>query len=208
VQVHTACVLWRYGNGLGDPTVYCLVKFRLVSLVYLIAACSLWAEYTGYTAARQKFDLIESGRLRPGARVVLTPAELTAYAQHELPAGVTSPRLQIVSPGVVTGTAMIDFGKVRRAQGYRPGWLMSRLLDGDRPVSVTARIQSGGGRATVTVQRVDVGGLEIDGRTLDFLIQNFLIPMYPDAAVGRPFELGHRIDRLDVQPTAVGVIIR
>ena len=41
------------------------------------------------------------------------------------------------------GTAMVDFGKVRRAQGYHPGWLMSKLLDGERPVSVTARIDSG-----------------------------------------------------------------
>jgi hypothetical protein len=33
------------------------------------------------------------------------------------------------------------------------------------------------------------------------------LAMYPDAAVGRPFELGHRIERLDVQPAAVGVVI-
>jgi len=47
----------------------------------------------------------------------------------------------------------------------------------------------------------------VDGKTLDFLIQNFLLPLYPDAAVGRPFELGHRIEKLDVQPGAVGVWI-
>jgi hypothetical protein len=52
-----------------------------------------------------------------------------------------------------------------------------------------------------------ISGLEIDGKTLDFLIRNFLLEMYPDAAVGRQFELGHRIDRLDVQPAAVGVVI-
>ncbi len=32
--------------------------------------------------------------------------------------------------------------------------------------------------------------------------------MYPDAAVGRPFELGHRIEKLDVEPASVGVLIR
>ena len=184
------------------------VKFPVFAALLLVVSLAGWAEYPGYNSARQKFDLIESGRLRPGSRVVLTPAELNAYAQHELPTGVTQPRLQIVGTGVVTGSVMIDFGKIRRAQGYRPGWLMSRLLDGDRPVAVTARIQSGGGRATVVVQKVEVDGLEIDGRALDFLIQNFLIPMYPDAAVNRPFELGHRIDRLDVQPSAVGVVMR
>jgi hypothetical protein len=42
---------------------------------------------------------------------------------------------------------------------------------------------------------------------LDFLINNYLIAAYPDAKVGQPFDLGHRIERLDVQPSAVGVII-
>ena len=58
------------------------------------------------------------------------------------------------------------------------------------------------------VQRVQVSGLTLDGGTLDFVIQNFLLGMYPDAVVGRPFELGHRIERLDVTPGAVGVVIR
>jgi hypothetical protein len=54
---------------------------------------------------------------------------------------------------------------------------------------------------------VEISGVVIDGSTLDFLIQNVLLPLYPDAAVGRPFDLGHRIDRLDVQRNGVGVVI-
>jgi hypothetical protein len=54
---------------------------------------------------------------------------------------------------------------------------------------------------------VEISSVTIDGKTLDFLIQNFLLAKYPDAIVGRPFELGHRIERLDVQPAAVGVVI-
>ena len=160
-----------------------------------------------YDSAKRKFDLIESGRSLPGTRVELTTRELNAYVEHEMPAGVRNPKLQVVSPGVATGTALVDFGQVRRAQGYFPGWMMSKLLDGERPVSVTARITSAHGVATVDVQRVEVSGVEIDGKTLDFLIHNFLLAMYPDAAVGKPFEMGHRIERLDVQPAAVGVVI-
>ena len=55
---------------------------------------------------------------------------------------------------------------------------------------------------------MEISGLAIDGNTLDFLIQNFLIPMYPDAVIGKPFELGHGIDRLDVSPSAVGVFFK
>ena len=159
-----------------------------------------------YVSAKQKFDQIEANRLRAGARITLTPRELDAWVAREAPAGVRNPRLELQA-GIAKGAALVDFGKVRRAQGHPPGWLMAKLLDGERPVTVTARIRSANGQATVDVQRVEISGIAIDGGTLDFLIQNVLLPMYPNAAVGRPFELGHLIERLDVQPGAVGVVI-
>ncbi len=178
--------------------------YRLVPVLLLSAG--LVVAFDDYVSARQKFDQIEAGRLRSGSRVTLTPREIDAWVAHEAPDGVRNPRLELQS-GLATGRAMIDFGKVRRSQGRPPGWLMSKLLDGERPVTVTASIRSANGQATVDVQRVEISGVAIDGGTLDFLIQNVLLPLYPDAAVGRPFQLGHRIDRLDVQPGAVGVVI-
>ncbi len=180
------------------------MKFCLIALALAAVA---FAPVEDYASAKRKFDLIDGDRLKPGARVMLTPRELNAYVAHEVPPGVRNTKLEIAAPGVATGSALIDFGKVRRAQGHPPGWLMSKLLDGERPVSVTARIVSAHGEATVTVDRVEVSGIEIDGKTLEFLVQNLLLPMYPNAAVGRPFELGHRIERLDLQPAAVGVFI-
>jgi hypothetical protein len=177
----------------------CLIVAALVAVAF--------APVEDYVSAKRKFDLIDSDRLRPGSKLTLTPRELNAYVAHEVPPGVRNTKLEVVGPGVAMGSALIDFGQVRRAQGHPPGWLMSKLLDGERPVSVTARIVSSHGQATVEVQRVEVSGIEIDGKTLDFLVQNVLLQMYPDAAVGRPFELGHRIDRLDVEPAAVGVFI-
>ena len=160
-----------------------------------------------YSSVQQKFDLISSDRLRAGARIELSTAELNAYAQHEVPAGVRNPKLELLAGGEVTGSAMVDFGKVRRAQGEEPGWLMSKLLDGERPVSVTVRIHSSAGTANVDVERGDVSGVEIDGTVLDFLIQNVLLPLYPNAMVGRTFGLSHRIDRLEVGPAGVSVVI-
>ena len=178
----------------------------LKSLSFVLLAAAIGAAVDDYSSVKRKFDDIEAGKLRPGSRVVMTARELDAYVAREAPTGVRNPRVELQS-GVAKGDALIDFGKVRRAQGYRPGWLMSKLLEGERPVSVTARISSGNGKATVDVQKVEISGVQIDGRTLDFLIQNFLLAMYPEAAVGRPFELGHRIERLDIQPSSVGVVI-
>ena len=75
-------------------------------------------------------------------------------------------------------------------------------------VECDATIRSGGGHATVDVQSVKISGVVVEGRVLEFLIHNYLLPNYPDAKVGRPFELHHGIDRLDVKPSAVDVVIR
>jgi hypothetical protein len=160
-----------------------------------------------YTSARQKVDLIESGRLLPGARVDLSLGELNAFAAKESPVGVRNPKLVLEGQDTVSGTALIDFGKLRRAQGYEPGWLMSKLLDGERPVSASARIRSAAGKVTVDVQKASISGIEIDGKTLDFIIQNFVVPFYPEAMVGRPVEMGFHIDRLQLAPAGVGVMI-
>ena len=166
----------------------------------------LAASQAEYISAKRKMDLIDSDRLRSGSRVVFTPAELAAFAQQEAPDGVRDTRL-VLGKGVAYGSALIDFGKVRRAQGHPPGWLASKLLDGERPVRVAARIESARGTATVTVESVQVSGLTVDGRMLDFLISQVLLPNYPDAKVGRPFELAHGVDRLEVKPSQVDVVI-
>ena len=160
-----------------------------------------------YDSARRKIESIESDSLHPGARVTLSPRELEAWVAREAPDGVRNPHLELQAGEQARGAALIDFGRVRRAQGHPPGWLLSRLLDGERPVAVTARIRSGQGHAQVDVQRVEISGITIDGATLDFLIRNFLQPLYPNAAVGQPFDLSHHIDRFDVQPGAVAVVI-
>jgi len=180
---------------------------RRITAIPLLAAAVMCAAEGDYAPIKRKLDSIESDRLPPGARVEFSPAELSAYGEKEAPAGVRNPRIHLGTPEVVTGTALIDFEKVEQTLGQHPGWLMSKLLGGERPVSVTARIRSSDGRATVEVQRVEISGVVIDGRTLDFLIQNLLLPMYPTAVVGRPFELGHRIQKVDVRTAGVVVVI-
>jgi hypothetical protein len=198
-----------HGNPTHSPAVQTIVsrRFRAIPIL-LVAATLAGAAYNDYVSAKQKVDAIEAGSLRSGTRVVLSYPELNALVAKEAPTGLRNPQLRVSSPGIATGAALVDFGKLQRSAGGQPGWLMSKLLDGERPVSVTARIRSSAGRATVDIQRVEISGLAVDGSMLDFLIQNFLMPMYPDAVIGKPFELGHRIDRLDVSPAAVAVMLK
>jgi hypothetical protein len=173
----------------------------------LVLAMAAGSAYDLYSSARQKVDSIESGKLPAGARIDLSFAELNAFAAREAPVGIRDVRLALTQPETVSGTALVDFGKLRRGQGYQPGWLLSKLLDGERPVTATARIRSSGGKVTVDVKQASISGLEIDGGTLDFVIKNFVMPFYPEAMVGQPVEMGFHIDRLQLTPAGVGVII-
>ncbi|MGA2132539.1 MAG: hypothetical protein ABSH50_09620 [Bryobacteraceae bacterium] len=183
---------------------------RIPLVLALIAVVAFPAVSPDYQTAVHKFSLIEQERLKPGSRVLLTPRELNAYARQEIaevaPDGVRDPKLDL-GPGTATASAFIDFGRLRRAEGKPPGRLLAYLLDGERPVTITARIRSSRGKATVDVESVEISGVTLEGPMLDYLIRNYLLAAYPQAKVGQAFELGHRIERLDVQAAAVGVLI-
>lgn len=183
---------------------------RILLVLPLLFLPLLYSSYSDYVSAKRKFSLIEAEKVRPGSKVSLSPRELNAYVEEEVkkvaPEGIRNPKVEL-GTGSASGTALIDFVKVRRAQGKSPGWLMSRLLQGEKPVRVNVRIESGSGRAKVEPESVEISGMTIEGKMLDFLIHNYLRSYFPDAKVGEYFELGHRIERLDVKPGGVGVVI-
>src|SRR5438105_2062910 len=101
-----------------------------ITLLFVTIAA---AAYGDYESARRKIDSIEGGKLRAGSRVTFSYPEFAAWVAHEAPPGVRNPQLRVASPGIATGSALVDFGKVSRGQGHQPGWMMSKLLDGERP---------------------------------------------------------------------------
>jgi hypothetical protein len=162
-------------------------------------------------AAASKLDLIRSGRAAPGSAVVFTAREINAYASVHLPAyvprGLRNARLELGN-GSATGTALVDFVQVRQGAGQTTNWFLAKLLEGERPVKVTTSIQSAHGRATVYLQRVEISGVAISGSALDFLIDNFLRPIFPEARVNEPFPLLDNIERIEVRPNVARALIR
>jgi len=183
---------------------------RLAATIFLLWVLPLEAAGPLHQSAQRKFDAIEGERLPPGSRVFITAAELNAWCRMKISTvvrqGLRNPQITL-GRGIASGSALIDFLKLREEHGSRPGWLMARLLEGERLVDVTVGIASGAGRATVDVQRVEVSGIPVRGVALDFLIQNFLLPYYPEVKIGTPFQLGHRVDRLEIKPSGVIVVI-
>jgi hypothetical protein len=121
--------------------------------------------------------------------------------------GFRQPQL-VLGNGEATATALIDFLKVRHANGIETNWLIAQLIQGEKLVKARASIQSAHGRATVRLVRVEVGGLAVTGAALDFLVQNFFRPFYPEAKIGEPFDLAGNVDRIEITPAEARVYIR
>ncbi len=180
-----------------------------LALAALVAACPLLAG-AATDSAQRKIDLIQQDGVPRGSVVVLRADELNLYVRNQIARsfreGIRGARLDL-GAGRATGSAYIDFPKLQQAMGKPMGRLLSWLLAGERRVEVEAHIRSGAGRAVVNLDRVEVSGVTISGSTLDYVIRNFVLPYYPDAAIGRPFPLAHHVERLEVRPTEVHVVI-
>jgi len=173
--------------------------------------CALGAADPVAIGVSKKLDLIQSGQAKPGAVFRFTPAELNAWVRVKAPSVITDgfrqPQL-VLGNGEATATALIDFLKVRHANGIETNWLIAQLIQGEKLVKARASIQSAHGRATVHVVRVEVGGLAVTGAALDFLVQNFFLPFYPEAKIDEPFDLAGNVDRIEVTPAEARVYIR
>ena len=183
---------------------------RAILLCFLIVTASPAADPRA-AAVTRKLDIIQSGKAKPGAVFVFTSAELNAWARvkapESVPEGLRQPRLELGNNSA-TGYALIDFLKARHGAGVETNWLLAKLIQGEKPVKVHARMQSANGRATVHLQRVEIGGLAVSGSTLDFLIHTFFLPLYPNAKIDEQFELADRMDRIEVTPAEARIYIR
>jgi len=197
----------RFGRGLPSAAFRSGQCMRICAAALL--ACAALATVPG---AGAKFHALAVGAYPRGSRVTVGNAEFNAYLATEVPhmigPGVRNARVETAAGDIVRGTADIDFLKVRQAHGEAPGWLLSQLLSGERPVAITVRVTSGNRKARVDVLKVAISGVVAEGRTLDFLISNFVVPTFPEVKVGKEFALDYNIDRLEVFPGKVIVVVR
>lgn len=160
--------------------------------------------------AKQKIQMIETGKMPAGTQVTFNEKELNAYvrvrAVEVVPEGLRDPRVEIAD-NRATGYATVNLAKMRHAQGQNMGRLMNWLLDGERPMKVTGRLNSSNGVGRVDLERVEIGGNVIEGRALDLLIRTFVTPLYPQAKVAQDFELGYRMDRIELRRGLARVIM-
>jgi hypothetical protein len=197
-----------------------LTKFHFAprrgAAVYLILAGLLagsipvWS-VTDADTAEVKLEAIELGKQRPGSRVQFSAGEVNGWMRNQakarVPQGARNLRIDLAA-NRATGSIDLDFLKLQQGvNGADPGWLMKNLFAGEHPVTVTARFESANGRARVDVERVEISGVAIEGRALDFVIAQYVRPTFPDVKVNEWFPLRFGVDRFAVAPGGLTVLM-
>jgi hypothetical protein len=129
----------------------------------------------------------------------LSESEVNAYFNEggvKLPRGVSQVHLTS-QPGVVDGDAHVDFEPMM--QGRNPNNPLYSLFSGSHEVHVVARAAGVDGIASITVQSVALDGVTVPQWALDFFVQHYLTPRYPNVGMTSTFKMPLRIQTATVQ---------
>jgi hypothetical protein len=158
-------------------------------------------------SCHRKFTQIESGRAR-GTVVTVTSPEINAFvAQQAVLLGKGAIRNTRVDLWQDHGrvAARIDLVSLAELRGRPLNWFFATMFAGERQVIATTKLVSVQGRARVDLEKLEVEGHVLDGRPLQFLIDEFVLPEYPDARIGQwfPLSFGIRTIRLSAGQVAI-----
>ena len=134
------------------------------------------------------------------APTVLTEQEVNAWfasAYAKLPKGVNKLRV-VGAPGQITANASINFDEVKEGRsggGFNP--LMS-MFSGTHDVQVVADAHVQGGEALVHVESASIDDVNIPRLALEFFIDHYLKPKYPNVGIDSTFKPGYRVDSATV----------
>lgn len=174
------------------------ITFALVVLVCAAMAQNRGAQHTAdYRSAERKLSAITEFDANPpkGGRItVLTDAEINAYFAEggvQWSDGLSDVRIDD-QPSVINGSAQVDFDKITaKSRSNNP---LMMLFTGVHTVRVTAQAAAVKGRGSIKVQSVSLDGLEIPRTALEFFVEKYLQPKYPEADLDTVIGMPNRID--------------
>ena len=149
----------------------------------------------------QKIRRIETnGRVaRPDQTpTVFTETEVNAYLASDdltLPTGVQSVKLK-GAPGIITGTAEVDFDRVR--EGVHSSNPLLSIFSGVHEAVVVTHAYGAGGIGYVHVDSVSLDGVEVPNFVLQLFVEKYLTPKYPQIGMDSHFSLPDRLDTATV----------
>lgn len=191
------------------------ISRRTVVLLLLLTAASLTAERkhsSAYHSAERKFSrLEENARSEPvdPAPTPLTTAEINAYVNEggvDLPHGVHNVKFT-GQPGTVNTTAEVDFDELTAGRTQNNPLMM--VFTGRHDVAASAQAYGKNGRGIVHVNSVQIDGVPVPQRLLQYFVDRYLRPRYGNGVgVDSNFALPERINSATVGENQVTLVQR
>ncbi len=160
------------------------------------------AHSAAYRSMEQQLAYLKLNAARPHPDpkpVELTEPEVNAYFDEggvKLPKGVS--QLHLASrPGVIDGHAHVDFEPIM--QGRNPNNPLYSFFSGQHDIHVIAQAVGANGVATLQVQTVEMDGAEVPRWALEFFVQHYVTPRYPNVGMTSTFKMPLRIDSATVE---------
>lgn len=129
---------------------------------------------------------------------IITEEEVNDYfaaGMVQLPQGVKKVTLEGQS-GVVTGLVTVDFDEIRA--GQKSSNPLMGIFSGVHNVRVDADVVGRGGQGHVHVRNVSIDGVDVPRVALEFFVEKYLKPKYPNIGLDSEFALPDRIDTATV----------
>ena len=177
------------------------MKAFRIAVVSLISVCILAQQpaqqHRLAESLQRKLDYIQQNgkRAHPDPRpTVMTEEEINDYLASghvKLPQGVKKVTFEGQS-GVMTGVATIDFDEIRAGQGSSNPLLS--IFSGTHLVRVEADAAASGGVAKVHVRTASIDGVNVPRMALEYFINKYLKPKYPNVGMDSTFQLSDKID--------------
>lgn len=185
---------------------------RFFVSMLLLATFALFAQAArhtpAYTSMEKKIALLEAGPTAPSQTVTMTQDELNSFFAEggvQVPKGLSNIKFDL-RPGIVHATSEVDFDQLSEGHGGGGNPLFSALFSGTHDVDAEAQASGTTGQGTVTIQSVKLDGVQVPKSALEYLIQHYVKPKYPQAGMTSTFELPVQIDSATVQQGQVELV--
>lgn len=162
-----------------------------------------------HQSIQQKLTYLKLNAARPHPDpkpVELTESEVNAYFAEggvKLPKGVSQVHLTS-RPGVIDGHAHVNFEPI--LQGHNPNNPLYALFSGQHDIHVVAQATGANGVATLEIQTVEMDGAEVPRWALEFFVQHYVTPRYPNVGMTSTFKMPLRIDIATVESGKVRLV--
>lgn len=149
-----------------------------------------------YRSLTQKLAYLRVNAARPHPDpkpVVITEPEVNAYFAEggvKLPPGVSEVHLTS-RPGIIDGHAHVDFEEIMR--GRNKSNPIYDLFSGSHDIHVVAKAAGADGVASINIQTVELDNVAVPQWALEFFVQRYLTPKYPNVGMTSTFKMPLRI---------------